>query len=388
MIDEAGVEVHVGVELALDKVFVLEGDALAFEGDFEERVLAHQVEDLVGHAFDDAGTRIIVLVNAMAEAHQLGFAGFDALDEIGNFLHRADFHQHAQDFFVGASVKRPVERSDSRCSGGIGIHMRAADAANGVGGAILFVIGMQDKEHVERVLESRIRLVARFRGAEKHVQEVAGITQIVIGIDKGHAERMAIRKRGYRRHFPDQAVGLLLARLGVKNILGVMIERRKRGNGRNHHAHGMGVIVKAVEKFLDALVDESVMRDVIGPVLKLGSGGQFAVEQEIRRFEVRAFFREIFDGIAAVTENALIAVDESDAANARGGVVECRVVAHHAKFRGIDFDLAKIGGANGAVRDRHLIAFARAVVRDRESFAGLERALGFSGVCCGRCGIH
>jgi hypothetical protein len=39
----------------------------------------------------------------------------------------------------------------------------------------------------------------------------------------------------------------------------------------------MGVIVKAVEEFLDAFVNEGVVRDVIGPVLELLGGGEFAV---------------------------------------------------------------------------------------------------------------
>src|SRR5258708_38774575 len=52
LINETGVEIHVGIELALDEVFVFEGDALAFESDFQERVLAHQIEDFIGDALD------------------------------------------------------------------------------------------------------------------------------------------------------------------------------------------------------------------------------------------------------------------------------------------------------------------------------------------------
>src|SRR6267378_7879175 len=86
LINEAGVEVHVGVELALDEVIVLEGDALALESDFEERVLAHELEDFVRDVLDDARAGIVILVDAMAEAHELDFTGLDALDEVGNLL--------------------------------------------------------------------------------------------------------------------------------------------------------------------------------------------------------------------------------------------------------------------------------------------------------------
>ncbi len=36
---------------------------------------------------------------------------------------------------------------------------------------------------------------------------------------------------------------------------------------------GMGVIVEAVEEFLDAFVDEGVVRDLTGPIFQLRGGG-------------------------------------------------------------------------------------------------------------------
>ena len=84
------------------------------------------------------------------------FAGFDALDEVGNFFEGADFDQHAQDFFVGAAVERAVQRGNGGGGGGIGVDVRAAYAAHGVGGAILFVVGVQDEQNVEGVLERGI----------------------------------------------------------------------------------------------------------------------------------------------------------------------------------------------------------------------------------------
>src|SRR5437879_315028 len=86
LINQAGVEIHVGIQLALDEVFIFEGDSFAFEGDFEQRILAHQIENFVRNTLDDAGARIVILVNAMTEAHELDFAALDALDEIRNFL--------------------------------------------------------------------------------------------------------------------------------------------------------------------------------------------------------------------------------------------------------------------------------------------------------------
>src|SRR5258708_29817831 len=69
LIYEPGVEVHVGIKLALHEVFVFQGDPFAFQSDFEQWVFPHQIENFVGNTLDDAGARIIILVNAMTEAH-------------------------------------------------------------------------------------------------------------------------------------------------------------------------------------------------------------------------------------------------------------------------------------------------------------------------------
>src|SRR5213082_3629464 len=42
LINEAGIEIHVGVEFALHEIIIFQGDALALQGDFEERVLSHE----------------------------------------------------------------------------------------------------------------------------------------------------------------------------------------------------------------------------------------------------------------------------------------------------------------------------------------------------------
>src|SRR5580658_6448348 len=100
--------------------------------------------------------------------------------------------------------------------------------------------------------------------------------------------------------------------------------------------------MKAVEKFLDAFVNESVVGDVIGPVIELLLSGQLAIQNQVGGFEISALLREFLDGIAAVTEDAFVAVDKSDAADAGGGVVERRVIAHQAEIIRAGLDLADI----------------------------------------------
>src|SRR5260370_38939092 len=182
LINEAGVEIHVGIEFAFDEVIVLEGDAFAFESNFEKRVLAHKLENFVGDMFDDAGARIVILVNAVAKSHQLDFPGLDPFDEIGNLLNRANLQEHVQDFFIGAAVQRTVKRGDSGGGGGVGIDVRAADAANGVGGAVLLGVRMKNKQKPERPLQRRVRPVFWLGSAKELVQQINRIAEVIVRI--------------------------------------------------------------------------------------------------------------------------------------------------------------------------------------------------------------
>ena len=90
-----------------------------FERDIEQRIAAHDVENFVGDALHDARARIVIFVDAVAEAHQLLFAGFHALDVRRHVVDRADIQQHAQHCFVGAAVQRAIERGGGRGGGRI-----------------------------------------------------------------------------------------------------------------------------------------------------------------------------------------------------------------------------------------------------------------------------
>src|SRR5437879_2517972 len=249
LINEAGVEIHVGIELALHEVFVFESDALALESDFQKGVLAHKFEDFVSDVLDDAGARIVILVNAMAESHELDFTGFDALDELGNFLYRADLHEHVQNFFIGAAMERAVERSDGRGGSAVGIDVGAAHTADGVCGAVLLVVGMQDEENVERALQGRVRPVLRFGSAKEHVEKVARIAEVIVRINERHAQGVAIRECCNRRNLSDETIGMLLGRLGAKDVFRVVVEGGKGGVGAGRAAIGMRGVVEPDQQY-------------------------------------------------------------------------------------------------------------------------------------------
>src|SRR5205823_14596652 len=70
------------------------------------------------------------------------------------------------------------------------------------------------------------------------------------------------------------------------------------------------------------------------------------------------------DRIAAVAEDAVLAVNEGDRAPATGGVEERRIVAQQPGTGSIRGDLLEIGGGDRAIPDRDLVAAAGPVVGD------------------------
>jgi hypothetical protein len=84
--------------------------------------------------------------------------------------------------------------------------------------------------------------------------------------------------------------------------------------------------MEALHELLQVLVNPCVMRDVVHPVLHLLAGGQLAVEEEVGHLEVAGALGELLDGISAVAEDAVVAVDLGDATDRRGRVDEGRVV--------------------------------------------------------------
>ena len=66
---------------------------------------------------------------------------------------------------------------------------------------------------------------------------------------------------------------------------------------------------------------------------------QLAVAQQPRDLEEGRLLGELLDRVAAIAQDALVAVDERDGAPARRGVHERRVVAHQAELVGVLLDL-------------------------------------------------
>jgi hypothetical protein len=93
-------------------------------------------------------------------------------------------------------------------------------------------------------------------------------------------------------------------------------------------------------------------------------GGQFAVQQQVGRLDVGAFFGQFLDGITAIAKNPFIAIDVSDFALAGRRVGEGGVVTHQTEIVRLHFYRTQIDGANRIVLDRNFDLLASTIIGD------------------------
>jgi len=131
-------------------------------------------QDLVARLSHHLGARIVVLVDAVAEAHQAGVVllVLHAAQEARDVLLAADLVQHVDDGLVGAAVAGAPQRGDAGGDAGERVGARGAGEADRRGRGVLLVVGMEHQDAVVRLLDHRIDLVLLSRDREHHAQEV------------------------------------------------------------------------------------------------------------------------------------------------------------------------------------------------------------------------
>ena len=173
---------------------------------------------------------------------------------------------------------------------------------------------------------------------------------------------MAVGEGGQRGHLGDQAHHRHVALGGVVDLLGAGVERGERTHGREQHRHGVGVVAEALHHRLEVLVHVGVVRDRVLPEVVLVLLGQAAVHQEVGHLQEVGVLAQLLDRVAAVLEDAGLAVDVGDVAATAGRVGEGRVVGHQAEVVLGHLDGAEVHRLHRAVGDVHLVGLAGPVV--------------------------
>ena len=121
-----------------------------------------------------------------------------------------------------------------------------------------------------------------------------------------------------------------------------MVEGRERVDDRREGRHRVRVLREPVVEALDVFVQQCVLADLAAELVSLRLRGQLAVDEEPRRFEERRVLLvgDVVDVVAAVAEDANLAVDERDrrlgGAGVHVAVVECDESGLRAQLRDVD----------------------------------------------------
>ena len=313
--NNAGVEIDVRIEFALDKVGVVQRDMLQLHRHFQQVILhAQLVQHFMAGLTHHGGARVVVLVNAVTKAHQAERVVFifRAAHKFRNMLNGADLFQHTQSRFVRAAVRRSPQRGDARGDTGERVGAGRACGAHGRRRGVLLMVGVQDKNTVHGAFQHRVHLVLFARGGEHHMQEVAGVGEIVARINERLTDRIFVTHCRHGRHLRQQTERGDFTVTLVIHIQRIVIKGSQRAGHAAHHRHWVGVATEAVEQTGNLLMDHGMTGYGLAELFKLLLRRRFAVQQDIAYFQIVRVGRQLIDREAAMQQNAFIAVDKGD----------------------------------------------------------------------------
>jgi len=144
-----------------------------------------------------------------------------------------------------------------------------------------------------------------------------------------------------------------LALLGIGNVGAVVVECGQGSDDAAHDRHRVRIAPEAAIEGRQLLVQHRVAADRVGKFVELSLRGKLAVQQQIADFHEVRLFGQLADGISAMEQHALVAVDICQRAFAATGRLVARIVGEGA---GLSIKLADVDyfGADAAFEDRQL----------------------------------
>ena len=181
------------------------------------------------------------------------------------------------------------------------------------------MVSMENENAIHRARKHRADHVVLGRHRIDHVQEILGVGQLVARIHEGLSDRVLVGHRRNRRHLGDEPVRRDHALARIRDVGAVMIEGRQCADDADHDRHGVGIAPEAAIEVHELLVHHRVIGDVVHEALLLRLVRQFPEQQQVRDLREIAVFGQILDAVAAMQQDAFVAVDEGDLRLAAAG---------------------------------------------------------------------
>jgi len=245
---------------------------------------------------------------------------------------REDPLEHLEHLDVGSAVQRSPQRADARRTGREQIGAGRADGADGLRAAVLFVVGVQDEDQVQRVFDLRRDNVLPVRQGEHHVQKVGTVPQLGIGINERPAARATIGERRDRADLADQPSGGLGQRLDVLQRQKLLVVTCQIAQRRRQDRHRRGIDGNVLQLVFQAFVQQLVVGQLTAEGLQFLAVRQAAEDQQPGHLHKVGFVGELFDRDPAIAQDALVPVDIGNCTLAGRRVAQTRIVGNHAEL--------------------------------------------------------
>ena len=283
---DAGIEIDIRIEFAADKIFVLKRDLFKRHRKLEQGIFAEPqfIQHFVAGFAHQLGARVVVLVDAMTEAHQAhaGILVFHFCDEFadpGDTAIALDVVEHVECSFVRAAVRRAPQAGDAGRDGRERISAGRCAQTHGRCRCVLFVIGVQNKNAIECAHHHIVNFVFFGRHREHHAHEIRRVGKVIAWIHHRLANGVFVGHRGQGRQLGDQTNRRNFALFGVVQIHRIRIERAHCAYQAGHDRHRMRVAAESAQEKLHLLVHHGVIRHAADEIFFLQLVGQFAVQQ-------------------------------------------------------------------------------------------------------------
>jgi len=369
LVDETRVEIDVRIQLALDEVGVTESNLLEGDSDLNEGLSAEDAEHVLSNGADDLGAGVVVLVDAMTEAHETAGLVLDALNELRDVVDGADLLEHAHNSLVGTTVQGTIQRGDRATDAAVDINTGGREVAHSSGGAVELVVSVENEEDVEGARKSGVGQEGLVGELVEHEEEVLGVVEALGRINERTADAVTVCVGGNGGHGADGAVDLLVTQMEVlvdvlTSKAGVRfgMEGGEGGHSGHDHTHGMGVVAERTHHLLEFFVDVGVAHDTGGEVFKLLHRRELTIDKQESNFKEVRFLSELLDRVASVAKNTLITINIGDSGASRYGVQVTRVEATKTRTRVLNRE--EIIAVDGVAGDGDNILLTATVIND------------------------
>ena len=144
------------------------------------------------------------------------------------------------------------------------------------------------------------------------MKEVFDVAVSAFGIDDRQTAGFTVGVCGDGANLGEQSSGMEVELFWIGRTHQTGVETATGIDHGGEDGHGVSGDGEAFEVVAHVFVEVGILGEQFREPGKLLAGGEFTVDDQVGDFDEGGFFGELFDGVAAVQQDTLAAVDESN----------------------------------------------------------------------------